>query len=87
VANSGKPRTPCRDPARFLAPSSRSTTADASTVFVYFLKQPFELVHGGKPYCARYTARSLSAFGSSNASTMATVCPEPAVVEGRPYAA
>src|SRR5712692_2303562 len=34
----------------------------------------------------RYTARLASAFGSSNASTMATICPVPAVPEGRTYA-
>src|SRR4051794_15814288 len=49
-----------------------------------FLKQPLAVVHGGRPNLARYTARSLSAFGSSYASTMATVMPAPP--EGMLYA-
>ena len=35
-----------------------------------FWKQPFAVVHAGRPYCERYTARSASAFGSSYASMM-----------------
>ena len=34
-------------------------------------KQRFAVVHGGKPYRARYTARSCSACGVSYASTIA----------------
>src|SRR5690349_17766531 len=43
-------------------------------------KQPFAVVHAGNPNCARYTPRSLSALGSSKASTMATTWPAPAAV-------
>src|SRR5260221_4351412 len=43
-------------------------------------KQPFAVVHGGRLYVLRYVARSASAFGLSNASTMATVRPLPFVV-------
>src|SRR5262249_25008383 len=42
-----------------------------------FLKQPLAVVHGGRPNCFRYTARSDSAFGSSHESTIATVTPRP----------
>ena len=38
-------------------------------------------MQAGSPYWLRYTARSDSAFGSSWASTMATVWPLPAVAE------
>src|SRR5215471_15445190 len=31
-----------------------------------FLKQPFAVVHDGRPYCVSYAARSDSMFGSSN---------------------
>src|SRR5436190_20469372 len=50
------------------------------------VKQPLAVVHAGSPNWARYTARSASAFGSSKASTMATVRPEPATEDGRSYA-
>ncbi len=46
-------------------------------------KQPLSVVHAGRPYTERYVARSLAAFGSSKASTMATVRPEPAVADVR----
>src|SRR5207302_8522815 len=42
-------------------------------VWFTFLKQPLAVVHGGSPNCARYTARSDSALGSSKASMIATV--------------
>jgi hypothetical protein len=44
-----------------------------------FAKQPFAVVHAGSPNCALKTERSLSAFGSSYASTIAIVWPKPAV--------
>src|SRR5262249_41042886 len=50
------------------------------------LKHPVSLVHGARPYCERYIARSASAFGSSKASTMPTTWPPPAVDDGRLYA-
>src|SRR4051794_37401528 len=43
-----------------------------------FLKQPFAVVHAGRPYVERYTPRSASAVLSSYASTMATVWLPPA---------
>ena len=46
-------------------------------------KQPFWVVHAGRPYALRYTARSASAVGSSLASTIATVLPAPPVVGNR----
>src|ERR1044071_6204504 len=55
-------------------------------VWPTFVKHPFAVVHGGRPYVDRYCARSDSAVGSSNASTIATVRPLPAVVDGRAYA-
>src|SRR5436305_12148745 len=42
-----------------------------------FLKHPFAVVHDGNPNCELNTLRSLSAVGSSNASTIATVWPKP----------
>src|SRR6202163_1207343 len=48
-------------------------------------KQPLFVVHAGSPNAARYTARSDSAVGESNASTTATTWP--AFCAGRPYAA
>src|SRR5215475_648239 len=36
-------------------------------------KQPLAVVQAGRPNCDRYTPRSASAVGSSNASTIATV--------------
>src|SRR5215510_11639989 len=45
-------------------------------VWLTLRKQPFAVVHGGNPNCARYTARSASAFGYPNASTTATVVAE-----------
>src|SRR5712671_2431644 len=45
-----------------------------------FRKHPLAVVQGGSPKVERYTARSLSAFGSSKASTMAMVWPAPPVV-------
>src|SRR3954451_19239162 len=56
-------------------------------VWLTFVKQPFATVQAGRPYCVRYAARSEAAFGSSYASTIATVCPEAAVLEGSAYAA
>src|SRR5580692_4241035 len=44
-----------------------------------FLKHPFTFVHSESLYSFRYTFRSASAFGSSYASTIATVCPDPPV--------
>ena len=49
-------------------------------------KQPLAVVHADRPNCRRYTPRSASAVGSSNASTIATVCPLPAVADGSLYA-
>src|SRR5436190_6775067 len=49
-------------------------------------KQPLAVVHAGSPNVLRYTARSASAVGSSNASTIATVRPAPAVADGSLYA-
>jgi hypothetical protein len=43
------------------------------------VKQPFAVVHAGKPNWLVNTARSLSAAGSSNASTIAIVSPPPAL--------
>src|SRR3989440_12717014 len=42
-----------------------------------FVKHPLAVVHSGRPNWARYTARSASALGLSNASTIATVWPAP----------
>jgi len=39
-------------------------------------KQPFAVVQGGSPHALRNAVRFASAFGLSNASTMATVEPE-----------
>src|SRR5262249_11755354 len=50
-----------------------------------FLKQPFAVVHAGSPNWERYVPMSFSAFGSSCASTIAIVIPEPPD-EGRLYA-
>ncbi len=57
-------------------------------LIITLVKQPFLLVHAGRPNCARYTPRSDSAFLSSNASTIAMVGPLAAVVPiaERPYA-
>ena len=41
-------------------------------------KQPLATVHGGRWYWERYSPRSDAAFGSSKASTIATVWPRPA---------
>src|SRR5881227_3021149 len=51
-----------------------------------FLKHPFAVVHAASPYCERYTARSDSAFGSSKASTIAMVLPEPPLDDSDPSA-
>src|SRR5579871_1753516 len=51
-----------------------------------FVKQPFASVHCGSPYCVLKAARSDSMFGSSNASTIATVVPEPPEPGSKPYA-
>src|SRR5919108_4021208 len=48
-------------------------------VWFTFAKQPFDDVQAGRPYWLLKTARSLSAFGSSYASTIAIVFPEPTV--------
>ena len=59
----------------------------ASPPWLTLLKQPLAVVHGGRPNWARYTVRSASALGLSNASTIATVCPPPPpVVDGSAYA-
>src|SRR6185437_6246330 len=42
-----------------------------------FSKQPFFLVHGGRPYSELNFARSSSMVGASKASTTATVSPVP----------
>ena len=47
------------------------------------LQQPFAVVQAPSPYRERYTARSLSAFGLSKASTIATVYPTPRAVFAR----
>src|SRR6266487_4311827 len=54
-----------------------------------FVKQPLATVQAGRPYWAGFTARSAAAFGSSKASTIATVSPWPATAaaDARPYAA
>src|SRR6266702_6179391 len=60
-------------------------------LWLIFLKQPFEVVQGGRPNVVRYTPRSASALGLSYASTMAMIGPSVAVLEvplnGTPYAA
>jgi hypothetical protein len=48
-------------------------------------KQPLAVVHGGNPNWLRWAARSDSAFGSSYASTTATVLPAPSP-DGSAYA-
>ncbi len=67
-------------------PASARGSGLAAPFWLTFRKQPLAVVHGGRPNWARYTARSASAFGSSNASMMATVAPLPAVAEGSLYA-
>ena len=49
-------------------------------------RQPLAVVHGGSPYCLRYTARSDARCGVLKASTIATVWPVPPLVTGSLYA-
>src|SRR5262249_2456539 len=57
----------------------------AAPFWFTFLKQPLAVVQAGRPYWARDTPRSFSAFGSACASRIATVFPEPPDV-GMAYA-
>jgi hypothetical protein len=66
-------------------PASGDGNGEGWPLWLTFLKQPFAVVQAGSPNCERYVARSLSAVGSSNASTTATMWPLPPV-EGNPYA-
>ena len=67
-------------------PASALGSGLAAPVWFTLRKQPLAVVHGGRPNWDRYVARSDSALGSSNASTMATVAPAPAVADGSLYA-
>src|SRR5689334_7856786 len=58
-------------------PASGLGSGLVAPFWLTFLKQPFAVVHAGRPNCLRYAARSASAFGSSCASTIATVAPLP----------
>src|SRR5437588_732881 len=71
------------------SPQPMSLRGNAAPPFWSTLrKQPVVvLLHAGRLNVERYTAKSLSAFGSSNASTTATVCPAPPVDDGSRYAA
>ena len=48
-----------------------------AAALVVLRKQPFAVVHAGRPYWVRKTARSASAVESPYASTIATVWPAP----------
>src|SRR5438034_8639359 len=67
-------------------PASGVGSGLASPAWLTLLKQPLAVVHGGRPNWARYTARSASALGLSNASTIATVWPLPPAADGSAYA-
>src|SRR5258705_9404061 len=54
-------------------PVSGAGSGLAAPFWLTFLKQPLAVVQAGSPNCVRYWARSDSAFGSSCASTIATV--------------
>ena len=61
--------------------ASAAGSGEVAPFSLTFLKQPDWLVHAGRPYVERYTARSASAVGSSYASTIATVSALPPVCE------
>ena len=67
-------------------PASAVGSGEAAPFWFTLRKQPLAVVHAGSPYVDRYVARSDSAFGSSWASTIATVWPAPAVELGSLYA-
>src|SRR5262249_54851380 len=62
-------------------PVSVAGSGLAAPFWFTLLKQPLAVVQAGRPNCDRYVPRSDSALGSSWASTIATVIPEPLALE------
>src|SRR5262244_2535210 len=64
--------------SREISPDQPASDAGSGLAWPFwftFLKQPFAVVHAGRPKLLRYLARSASALGLSIASTMAMVAP------------